>query len=281
MADFILSSDDESTINLQGTPDETFIFEGGEMGPPGPQGHGVPAGGNTGDTLTKTSNSDYATGWSSSTSGQGTSRIITQTAHGFTVGQILKISSGYALSQANSAANADVVGMVLAVNSANSFTLVTEGYVSGLSGLTAGGVYFLSPSAAGGMTLTEPIATGQVRKPVFYAESATAGYFHNYEGVVVGGTGAGGGGGTPLSYITHAGNYTFTDSDDTLVETTAGSTVTMHNPTTALFKRYTVVNTSAGNITIAASTINGAATYVLYPGLTVDLLPVSGNFIII
>jgi len=121
-------------------------------------------------------------------SGAGASTDVTQTAHGFVAGNLVRILSNnvYTKAQANSAANAEVAGIVSEVASSNSFTLLYIGAVSGLSGLTAGTVYFLDPSTAGAMTATEPSTVGQISKPVFVATSTTAGIFFNYRGTVVG-----------------------------------------------------------------------------------------------
>jgi len=134
-----------------------------------------------------TGNTDGSTSWAAASgggSGSATSRSITQAAHGLAVGELVRLSAAdtYTKAQADSAANAEVVGIVSAVADANTFTLTTGGYVSGLSGLTANTVYFLSPSSAGAMTATEPTTTGQVSKPVFVASSTTAGYFVNMRG---------------------------------------------------------------------------------------------------
>ena len=129
-----------------------------------------------------TSGSPYAVSSNSSTA----YRTITQTAHGFSVGQVLKFTgTAYALAQADTAANAEVVGIISAVTT-NTFDLVTNGYVSTLSGLVAGSVYFLSPSSAGALTATEPTTVGQVRKPLTTgALSTTELNFQNFEGVVI------------------------------------------------------------------------------------------------
>lgn len=125
----------------------------------------------------------------SSGGGETVSKSISQTTHGFAVGDVLKYaSSTYAKAQADSAANAEVVGIVSAVADANTFTLLTNGYISTLSGLTANTTYFLSASSAGALTSTEPSTAGQVSKPVLRAVSTTAGYFTNMRGLVIPGT---------------------------------------------------------------------------------------------
>lgn len=111
---------------------------------------------------------------------------VTQVAHGFTVGQVVYLSgSSYALAKADTAADAEVAGIVTAVGGANTFTIATSGRVTGLSGLTAGTVYFLSPSSAGALTATEPSTVGQVSKPLLLADGTTSGYFINMRGQLI------------------------------------------------------------------------------------------------
>lgn len=116
---------------------------------------------------------------------------ITQNTHGFAVGDVVKRSgSAYAKAQADSAANAEVVGIVSAAPTANTFDLTSHGYVTGLTGLTDGTLYYLSPSSAGALTATQPSTTGQVIKPVLIATATTAGYFNNMRGTMVSVSGA-------------------------------------------------------------------------------------------
>jgi len=121
----------------------------------------------------------------SGASGTSVVKAITQNSHGFAVGDVLKFAGGvYAKAQADSAANAEVVGIVSAVTE-NTFDLLNVGFISGLSSLTAGTVYFLSPSSAGALADTEPTTVNQVSKPLLIAVSTTEGYFCNFRGSVV------------------------------------------------------------------------------------------------
>ena len=119
-------------------------------------------------------------------SGSAVADTITQPGHGFVVGNVVRLSgTTYVLAKADSAVDAEVVGMVSAVASANVFTLTTSGLVTGLSGLVAATAYFLDPVTAGGLTVTEPSTIGQVSKPIFVATTTTSGYFINYRGEVI------------------------------------------------------------------------------------------------
>ena len=126
-------------------------------------------------------------GWDTASSG-GVDQTITQAAHGFSVGQVLKYTgTAYALAKADSSSDAEVVGIVASVTSSSVFVLCPVGYVTGLSGLTGGTVYFLSDSTAGALTATAPTTAGHVSKPLFIADSTSSGWFFNYRGEVLAG----------------------------------------------------------------------------------------------
>lgn len=105
-------------------------------------------------------------------------KVVSQAAHGFSAGDLLYLNgSDFAKAQADTAAKAEVVGIVASVNSSSTFTLLFSGRSNtGLSSLTPGAVYFLSPTTAGAATTTEPSTAGQISKPVFIAETATTAY---------------------------------------------------------------------------------------------------------
>lgn len=169
---------------------------------------------------------------------------VTQASHGFSKGEFLRLNgSTYQKAQADNETNAEVVGMVSEVIDVNTFKLRVIGRQIGLSGLTAGTVYYLSDSVAGGITSTEP----SLSKPVLLADSSTSGILLTYRGV----TDAGGGGGTlamelltsttvtsPVSsvdftsgidgtyskYVIEVDSLTSTSSDTYLVLRTSGDT---------------------------------------------------------
>lgn len=138
---------------------------------------------------------------------------INQTTHGFAVKDVIRYNgTSWTKSQADTAAHAEVIGMVSAVADANNFTLTYGGYVTGLSGLTAGNVYFLSAATAGAITSTAPSGATEVSKPLLWADSTTSGYFFNQRGIINVNAGGGGGGGT-------WGSITGTLSDQTDLQT--------------------------------------------------------------
>lgn len=111
---------------------------------------------------------------------------VNQTTHGFAVGDVIKyIAGAYAKAQADSAANAEAIGIVTVVTDANNFTVTQVGYTTLLSGLTANTTYFLDPTTAGTLTATEPSTDGQISKPMLYATSTTAGWVYDYRGIAI------------------------------------------------------------------------------------------------
>ena len=117
----------------------------------------------------------------------GTVDRITQVGHGFDEGDILyNTGSAYAKANANTSATAEALGMVSRVIDVDIFELTLEGKVTGLTGLTAGAVYFLSASTAGAITVTEPSTLGYVSLPIGVAISTTDFYVKSSRGAVVG-----------------------------------------------------------------------------------------------
>lgn len=260
----------------------------GVPGIPGLPGVGLPTGGAVGQTLVKTGPADYQFGFGTA-SNSSSQRKITQTNHGFGTGQILTITSAstYVLAQADTGADGEVVGMVSSVVDANNFNIITEGYVTGLSGLAAGSVYFLSPATAGNLTTIEPTTNGQIDKPLFVAETTNSGYFHNYRGIVVGASSGGSSGGgsaatTNISFKTAA--YTLSNSDDIVIFNTP-ATCTLQNITSALLKTYTISNqddTMIMNLVAqSGQTVGGLPSVPIYPGTSIRVVPNATNWSII
>lgn len=107
------------------------------------------------------------------------SKYISQTAHGFSNGNWLRLTTTagtYALADQLNQPNFPSVGVVSFVIDANSFMLTTGGYVSGLSGLQAGNFYYLN--TFGTITSSIPLLNGgaSFQQIVFSADSTTSGY---------------------------------------------------------------------------------------------------------
>lgn len=102
-----------------------------------------------------------------------TTNIAKQASHGLAVGDVIRHDgSAWVKSQATTATASVVGGIVIAVLSPGVFVMATGGYVSGLSGLTAGSVHYLDPTTAGLLTTTAPTGTLPII-PVLLAISAT------------------------------------------------------------------------------------------------------------
>ena len=110
---------------------------------------------------------------SSSSTSQSSEISVTQTAHGFTVGQpIYRGTGAYFLSDADSIY--EVSGLVKSSPLTDSFDLVLSGYISGLSGLVDGTDYYLN-DVAGSIT-NDPdcdLDIGDVLVPIGRAISST------------------------------------------------------------------------------------------------------------
>ena len=105
--------------------------------------------------------------------GDGDTTIdVTQSNHSLTVGMPVRVSGAnqYAAAQANSAANAEVVGIVTSVASSSAFTMALAGEVTTNAAVpdstSPGDIVYLSASSAGAVTTTEPSTAGQVSKPI-------------------------------------------------------------------------------------------------------------------
>jgi hypothetical protein len=96
----------------------------------------------------------------------------------------MRTSGSYTLAKADSAADAEVIGVVQSATGSN-FVIVYYGDITGLSGLTDAGVYFLSDVTAGLLTLTQPTAVGSVRKPIMVATGTATGNVCNWRGDVI------------------------------------------------------------------------------------------------
>lgn len=134
---------------------------------------------------------DVATGkFTWVTAGSGSSDAVTksinQSSHGFAVGDILRFNgTDYVKAKADTLANSEVVGMVKTVTDDDNFILLVEGYMSGLSSLTSGALYYLSDATAGTMTSTAPTTVGAIDKPLFIAVSITTGYLFTFKGTTI------------------------------------------------------------------------------------------------
>ena len=119
----------------------------------------------------------------------GASKQISQTGHGFVVGNVLRFDTGsstYVKALADSETNSEAVGIVSQAISADMFILTQVGWVEDITSpatLVPETVYFLSEVTPGLLTATEPLLLNSINKPLLIADSTTSGYFFNWRGV--------------------------------------------------------------------------------------------------
>lgn len=125
-------------------------------------------------------------------SGQPMAAIfVGQPNHGFSVGTVIRPSGGnsnvYIKARADSATNAEAIGIVWTSGDVNGFSYVLGGYVTtGVPAVAAGTTMFLDPTTSGALTSTEPTTVGQVSKPLMIVlESGTKGVFINMRGAQI------------------------------------------------------------------------------------------------
>ena len=120
-------------------------------------------------------------------SGNSLSIVVTQPTAGLFPGDIMTINGAgvYILAMANNAVNANVVGIIDAILSANQFSLLLCGYIQNFVGLVTGAPYYLSAAVPGGSTNVVPVVPGTIYKPVFIALSTSTAVWLNYPGLVL------------------------------------------------------------------------------------------------
>jgi hypothetical protein len=207
---------------------------------------------------------------SSAAAGGGMTKAINQTTHGFAVGDVpYYTGSAYAKAKTDADSTSEALGVVSAVADANNFTLTMGGYISGLSGLTAGTTYYVSDATAGLLTATQPTTVGHISKPMLVADSTTSGYVINMRGVTIAATSSpitsevmvynsGGQGSTAVDAVIFSTVGTNTGSDITYATSaTAADTFTIN---TSGIYAITYVNYAASNQTFAISKNGSGAT---------------------
>lgn len=102
---------------------------------------------------------------------------ITQSAHGFAVGEILTINGSgvFVRAQANALGTSQAVGIVKQSVDANNFILATGGTVDVPLTTTPGSWHYLSAITPGVFTTTPPSSAGQYVVPLFYGRTANSG----------------------------------------------------------------------------------------------------------
>ncbi len=155
---------------------------------------------------------------------------ITQTAHGFSLDQIVRssgVDGAYTLAQADVIANSDSVGIVTEVIDVDTFVITTEGHVfiQATPGVTGDKLY-LDDMSAGSLTITPPVAPTSIIKQLGTVIDAGTNfiYFHNYLGLTQAQS-SGGGGGASGDHLVGTGPTTnFAYFDTQLLFVNDGST---------------------------------------------------------
>ena len=197
---------------------------------------------------------------------------VTHNSHGFDANDIGKAvrSSGtdgqFVVARANSAPNAEVVGVITSIDTANQYTITTSGFVDVVAAVptaTAGTVFFLAEAADSQLTSTEPTTVGAVSKPVaVITESNAKMLLIHYRGEVLTST-------TQTNAPNDAQYVTLAVNGDLSAERvlTAGSGISLTDAgangaiTIANTASSTTINTNADNRVITgsgtANTLNG------------------------
>lgn len=95
-------------------------------------------------------------------------RVVATSAHGFVLKNVLTLDNTGALVKVSDPSLNKFVGLVTEVINANLFRIHTAGYVTGLSGLTAGSVHYAQSDGT--------LSTTESAMPVLLADSTTSGY---------------------------------------------------------------------------------------------------------
>jgi len=173
----------------------------------------------------------------------GTSAVIetiNQTAHGFTVGQIIYYSGTvWALaSTSTQTLTSGALGVVSSVIDANDFVVTTSGLITGLSGLTAGQAYALSSTAGAGQLASAASATTTGYTQIYSALSTTTAI---------------------VNPITTVGAVQANNGQATTI--VSGSTTTSSTYVTIPGATFSLTNTGIFNISASLSLINTPSGY--------------------
>jgi len=134
---------------------------------------------------------------------------VTESSHGLSVGEAVRFDgTNYVEATADTAANAEMLGLIVEVPDTDTIVFQQVGYATGLSGLTAGDFYYLQDAGT---------TAGTVSTPVLVADTTTSGW------LVPLGQGGGGGGPTTESFILAC-------SDETTALTTGTGVMTFRMP---------------------------------------------------
>lgn len=175
-------------------------------------------------------------------------RVVATSAHGFVLKNVLTLDNTGALVKVSNPSSDKFVGIVTEVINANLFRIHTGGYVTGLSGLTAGAIHYAQTDGTLGTTQTD--------MPVLFADSTTSGYI----------LASGASGGAGLRFGTAAGTDTYT--------LTLTPPLTEYATGLALLVKFTNTNTDAATLNVNSL---GAKDIVVRAGIPVIAGQLTGD----
>ena len=118
-------------------------------------------------------------------SGDSVAIPVEQVAHGLSVQDAIYFDGTNWLKAQADAVTTLGIGVVSAVADADNFTVITDGKITGLSGLTTGEWYYVSDATAGLLTTTE---SNIYSNPLLQATSATTGIVLSLRAQDIGGS---------------------------------------------------------------------------------------------
>ncbi len=179
--------------------------------------------------------------------GNALQETVTQTAHGFSTDDVLR-SNGtdgeYTTAQADTPANADVVGFVVSVTNANEFVIGTGGFFNLTAlpgGAVAGDNLWLDETTAGALSLTEPTTAGTVSQPLARVIDASTKlvFWNNWRGIE-----------NQATPISTGASAVFANGVDTVPMTNTTVTTITHNlgaiPSRIIINSISYVNNGTG-----------------------------------
>lgn len=178
--------------------------------------------------------------------------LVTQTAHGFSVGQVVIYDGSWVLANASTAAGCAGSWIVSFVQDANNFIVTQEGWINNLnsayfdaSSITSGIQYYVSVTNNGFFTAVKPTGTGQIVLPCLVCDTATSGYFYGGSGYTVSS------GGSSFTWNKVIGNTSMAANQGYL--TSSGGTIDLALPTSIAVGDIVRVSNLLGTLSITQS----------------------------
>lgn len=120
-------------------------------------------------------------------SGERIEKEFIQSGHTFSVGDVVEYSgSTFIKALALEGRNSEVIGWVSEIPDANSFKVVINGYVDGISALTLSPTttYYLSDTIAGGVISVSPTNPNTISKPILTTLTNNDAIIFQYRGII-------------------------------------------------------------------------------------------------